>query len=54
MIRRAEKKDYEKIMEIWKNSNIKAHDFIDKGYWIGNYENVRDNYLPISVLHPKS
>lgn len=48
MIRRAEKKDYEKIMEIWKNSNIKAHDFIDKGYWIGNYENVRDNYLPIS------
>ena len=47
MIRRVEKKDYEKIMEIWKNSNIKAHDFIDKGYWIGNYENVRDNYLPI-------
>lgn len=48
MIRRTEKKDYEKIMEIWKNSNIKAHDFIDKGYWIGNYENIRDNYLPIS------
>ena len=36
MIRRVEKKDYEKIMEIWKNSNIKAHDFRDKGNWIGN------------------
>lgn len=48
MIRRASSEDYNKIMEIWKEANITTHDFIDLGYWLGNYENVRDNYLPIS------
>lgn len=33
MIRKYEKNDLEKIMEIWLSSNIEAHGFIRPGYW---------------------
>ncbi|WP_055070200.1 N-acetyltransferase [Clostridium massiliamazoniense] len=48
MIRKSENKDVNKIMTIWKESTIKAHDFIDKQYWEDNYETVKNTYLPIS------
>lgn len=30
------------ILEIWLNENIRAHSFIDKSYWISNFEYVKN------------
>lgn len=48
MIRNIESKDIDKIMAIWLKSTIKAHDFIDKGYWNNNYNTVKNVYIPMS------
>lgn len=42
MIRKFEKKDINAVMEIWKNENIRTHNFIAKEYWQDNYEYVKD------------
>lgn len=42
MIRKLENRDLDRVMEIWLNSNIEAHDFIEKEYWISNYDMVKD------------
>ena len=42
MIRKFEKEDINAVMEIWKNENIRAHNFISKEYWKDNYEYVKD------------
>lgn len=42
MIRKMESKDLNKIMEIWLNTNIKAHNFIDEKYWQNNYKKVKE------------
>lgn len=48
MIRKSNDKDINKIMEIWKESTIKAHNFISKEYWENNYNTVKNEYIPIS------
>lgn len=35
-------KDLDRVMEIWLKSNIEAHYFIDKSYWINNFIMVRN------------
>lgn len=35
------RKDISDVLQIWLETNIKAHSFIDKEYWIGNYEMVK-------------
>lgn len=42
MIRKFQSKDIDQIMEIWLNSNISAHEFIDSSYWKRNYELVKE------------
>lgn len=42
MIREFKIKDLERVMEIWLESNIDAHSFIDKKYWEDNYEMVKE------------
>ena len=37
-------------MQIWLDTNIKAHSFISQNYWIENYENVK-NILPQAVIY---
>lgn len=48
MIRKLGDKDTNKIMNIWLNSTIKAHDFIDKNYWENRYNTVENIYIPMS------
>ena len=36
-----EEKDISDVLQIWLETNIKAHSFIDKEYWTGNYEMVK-------------
>lgn len=44
MIRRIETitdADLETIASIWLRSNLKAHTFIDRNYWLKNYQTVK-------------
>ena len=50
MIRKFNKNDIDIVMQIWKNENIKAHNFIEEEYWQKNYEYVR-NLLPNSEIY---
>lgn len=42
MIRNFKKYDIEDVMKIWKNENIKTHNFIPKEYWENNYNFVKE------------
>ncbi|MEJ8737948.1 N-acetyltransferase [Erysipelotrichaceae bacterium HCN-30851] len=42
MIRKLRENDLTVVMEIWLDSNIKAHYFIPKDYWISNYPVVKE------------
>lgn len=42
MIRLAERQDLDRIMEIWLEGNLQAHDFVDPDYWIGCLQEVRE------------
>ncbi|MDW8801727.1 N-acetyltransferase [Clostridium sp. A1-XYC3] len=48
MIRELEVKDINKVMEVWKDATIEAHDFIDREYWLRKYNEVKDVYIPAS------
>lgn len=41
MIRSLHKDELDIVMEIWLETNIAAHDFIDPSYWRGNFELVK-------------
>lgn len=42
MIRRLQKKDVNRIAELWLDTNLKAHDFIPAQYWRSNYDLVKE------------
>lgn len=50
MIRKFEKNDIKAIMQIWRNENIKSHNFIPKEYWESNYKYVQEA-LPNSEIY---
>ena len=50
MIRAFEENDLTAIMQIWLDTNIKAHYFIPKEYWIDHYEMVR-SALPQAEIY---
>lgn len=50
MIRKLEEKDIDRIMNIWFESNRKAHDFISKKYWLEHYEMAK-KMIPQSEVY---
>ena len=50
MIRQFKKNDLLAVMQIWLDTNIKAHDFIPKEYWENNYEIVKE-ILPDAEIY---
>ena len=42
MIQRLTDKYIDDVIKIWLNENLNAHDFIDKDYFIKNYDIVRE------------
>jgi len=42
VIRAFRKNDLAAVMRIWLDTNIKAHSFIPKDYWAGNYAAVKE------------
>ena len=49
MIRKLEITDIDEVMNIWLNTNIKSHKFIDKTYWENNFESVKNEILSAEV-----
>lgn len=42
MIRKLQKSDIIKVADIWRDTNIEAHNFIPTQYWESNYETVKE------------
>jgi len=49
MIKVLESYEIDEVMDIWLKTNITAHSFISEEYWIGKFEVVKEEYLPIST-----
>ena len=45
MIRKFKEDDTVKVMTIWTKGNFKAHPFIEKDYWLENFNKVKEEYL---------
>jgi len=50
MIRKFRPEDLERVMALWLNMNIQAHDFIEKEFWIGHFDMVK-TILPEAELY---
>lgn len=50
MIKEFKIEDLERVMEIWLQSNIETHSFIDKKYWEDNYSMVKE-ILPSAEIY---
>ena len=46
MIRESTKQDIDRVVEIWLETSLLAHSFIDSDYWIANREAMRNTYIP--------
>ena len=49
MVRRAQEKDLEQIMEIWLSGNRQAHRFVPAEYWESHFSMVREQLLDAEV-----
>lgn len=49
MIRKLHKDDIDSVANIWLNTNLQAHWFIDEQYWKKNYELVKGMLLESEV-----
>lgn len=47
MIRRLQKADVDRVMDLWLDANLKAHDFIPAVYW-------RSNLGPVKEMLPQA
>lgn len=45
MIRKFKTEDTVNVMTIWTKGNFYAHDFIDRDYWLINFNKVKYEYL---------
>jgi len=48
MIRRADERDLDPMVDIWYRASVSAHDFIDAAYWTANRAAMRETYLPMA------
>lgn len=46
MIREFQPSDRDPVVEIWLEASIKAHDFVDAGYWKSKVKDMKEVYLP--------
>lgn len=42
MIRRLQKVDVDRVMDLWLDTNLKTHDFVPAAYWRSNFEPVKE------------
>lgn len=51
MIKGLENFEVEEVMDIWLKTNIEAHNFIRKQYWVDNFNVVKEQYIPNSTTY---
>ena len=51
MIRKFKEEDTVKVMTLWTKGNFKAHPFIEKDYWLENFNKVKNEYLQNSETY---
>lgn len=49
MIRKFADADADSLVELWFETNVKAHNFIDEPYWLSNRELVRDSLCEATI-----
>lgn len=54
MIRKFETKDTERVMQIWLEANMEAHDFVPDEYWLSQYESVQKQLLQADIKKYRS
>ncbi len=42
MVRASQEKDMARVADIWLDSNLKAHGFIDGQYWLSHFQSVKE------------
>lgn len=50
MIRDFKTMDIDRVMQLWLDTNILAHNFIDSKYWRGNFETVK-GMMPKATIY---
>ncbi|WP_054260375.1 N-acetyltransferase [Propionispora sp. 2/2-37] len=48
MIKEMDNFEINEVMDIWLETNIVAHGFMPKQYWLDNYDTVKKHYMPIA------
>ncbi len=51
MIRDFKESDIEEVLDIWLTASIKAHYFINKGFWESKIDDMRYIYIPSSETY---
>lgn len=46
MIRKFEPSDMERVLSIWLEASVRAHDFVAADFWESQVDNMRNIYLP--------
>lgn len=49
MIHKMKDAELEKVSQIWLDSNLEAHDFIDKNFWLDNYPVVKKQFKTAEI-----
>lgn len=50
-IRSNKKTEINKLVEIWYEGSLRAHDFIDKNYWKSQKKEMGEKYIPMSETY---
>ncbi len=50
MIRKFEMKDTKRVMQIWLDVNMDAHNFVQGDYWLSNYQSVQKQLLQVDIF----
>lgn len=50
-IRSNKKSEVNKLVKIWYEGSLLAHDFIDKNYWKTQQKDMEEKYLPMSETY---
>lgn len=50
MIRKFEMKDTKRVMQIWLDVNMDAHNFVQGDYWLSNYQSVQKQLLQADIF----
>lgn len=48
MIRAYKTEDCERVMEVWLETSLQSHSFIDEEFWLQRFKEVENDYLPAS------